>query len=138
MLRVIKEAYIGEFKVTSAPDYIVIAHAAEKEHEIVFNIEEAKEVVNWLSGELNRVLPDLINVPYVPNKSVLHDIPRAVKAPEGPVYEPGPRHATQTVELKLGDPNLAYRATGGRTGYAGDGASEVMDLGALSLKVGKL
>lgn len=153
-MRIIKEGYTEHTKVVVAPDYVTIqrspiAHGDEPVH---LSVDEAREVVEWLSHELNRVLPEtLLIVPKLNTETWENKLVQDLKdlskdkpfvAPMGPirkqepVYEPGPRSASQTVEVKVGDPNLAYRASGGRTGMAGDGDTGVMDLGALVLKAG--
>ncbi len=146
-MRVVKDAFIGTTKFSVAPDYVSVSGQDEVSG-VGFSVQlsrsEAAEVVSWLNSELNRVLPEVIQVEPVLNEARTWAVPsynpvKHIVAPVRPleaVYEPGPRTATQTVEVKVGDPNLAYRASGGRTGMAGDGDTGVTDLGALAEKVG--
>lgn len=137
-MKIVKEAYTENCKVVFDPDYVTIGHTTGEP--IHMSINEAREIVEWLSHELNRVLPEVIQMtaPVEPSKPwVYNPGPTCQPVKQEPVYEPGPRSATQTVEVKVGDPNLAYRHIGGRTAQVGDGAAETIDLGALALKVGK-
>ena len=151
-MRILKEAYTEHVKAVVAPDYVTLepmpmVHGQEPLH---LSVTEARELVEWLSHELNRVLPEII-LPAFPQKYELKGpgpeqrfadkakemaSTRTVKTDQ-PVYEPGPRSATQTVEVKVGDPNLAYKHIGGRTNQSGDGAAETIDLAALAAKVGR-
>ena len=139
-MRILKEAYTEHIKAVVAPDYVTlerspVVHGQEPLH---LSVAEARELVEWLSHELNRVLPEIIPVGGVNKPSLPELISRGPSIPVNePAYEPGPRSATQTVEVKVGDPNLAYRHIGGRTNQSGDGAAETIDLGELAAKVGK-
>lgn len=145
---IVKEAYTEHVKAVVAPDYVTLEHNPGAHGQEVLHIsrEEATELVEWLSHELNRVLPETLVIrPYQPRDIIeaeIVDMPRTPpKKPEIPdacAYEPGPRTATQTVEVKVGDPNLAYRASGGRTRQPGDGVAETIDLGVLAAQVGKI
>ena len=151
-MRIVKEAYTDHCKLVVAPDYVSIQHFPTDSNSDPIHLtrEEALEAVQWLSGELGRILPEIMTVP-MPSSAVAmaraalgsdHNVWNGnVLEPTAfcePVYEPGARTATQTVELKLGDPNLAYRHTGGRTAIAGDGEAGISDLGALAEKVGRV
>ena len=155
MIKVVKEAYTDTCRVVCDPEYVTIEHfpTAAGIEPVHMSTKEAREVVEWLSHELNRVLPEIIpyKVPVsawdvaqvralenldVDKMEISKDKQRSVVLE--PVYDPGPRTATQTVEVKVGDPNLAYKHTGGRTSAPGDGDAGVMDLGAQAAKVGKL
>lgn len=143
-MRIVKDAYTEGHKITFAPDYVAIQSSEDLrgEHVLSFSIEEAKEIVGWLSAELGRVLPEMIPVPW--DGQMLAKIadlaprtpPKKPVVPDICAYDPGPRTATQTVEVKVGDPNLAYRASGGRTATPGDGSAQTIDLGALAAQVG--
>lgn len=139
-MRILKEAYTEHVKAVVAPDYVTLEHmpVVHGQEPLHLSVAEAQELVEWLSHELNRVLPEII--PMAKNAEAVYV---RTKAPaqiveSSCVYEPGARTATQTVEVKVGDPNLAYRHTGGRTAISGDGDAGVMDLGALAEKVGKV
>lgn len=103
---------------------------------IHLSIDEAKEIVSFLSGELMRVLPEFIEMKKQGEVYVAESV-RVKNTATETVYEPGPRTATQTHEVKVGDPNLAYKYMGGRTNFDGDGQAGTIDLGALAEKVGK-
>jgi hypothetical protein len=144
-MRVIKEAHIGKAKFIVAPDYVAIQGEDEisgVEHRLQFSRSEAAELANWLNNELNRILPEIIDVKPWQDK-LFEGIQCATQTPlkrtemskAEPVYDPGPRTASQTVEVKVGDPSLAYRASGGRTSQPGDGQTESIDLAALSASV---
>ena len=154
-MRIVKEVYTESVKVVSAPDYVTIEQLGtmtQAGNIVHMSIEEAREVVSWLNSELNRVLPEVIQVKPSNIEPKAWDMPMgavvgAIKAAHTPLngprmpqdacsYDPGPRSATQTVELKLGDPNLAYRHSGGRTGAPGDGDAGIIDLGRLAAEVG--
>lgn len=137
-MKIVKEAYTENCKVVYDPDYVTIQHASGGEP-VHMSIAEAREVVEWLSHELNRVLPEVIPMHQIDPGVWEKKLPEVMaKGPSIPVYEPGPRTATQTVEIKVGDPNLAYRHTGGRSAVAGDGDAGIMDLGALALREGRI
>lgn len=83
--------------------------------------------MGWLHDELFPVATKF--TPDAP-VSLSRDVPRRRSVVEAEVvYDPGVRKATQTVEVKLGDPNLAYQ--GFKARVAGDGDMESTDLGAL-------
>lgn len=136
-MKIVKEAYTENCKVVYDPEYVTIQHASGGEP-VHMSIAEAREVVEWLSHELNRVLPEIIPMTKNPEDVYVKTKAPAQIVESSCVYEPGPRTATQTVEIKVGDPNLAYRHTGGRTPVAGDGDAGIMDLGALALREGRI
>ena len=142
-MRILKEAYTEHVKAVVAPDYVTLEHSPVVSGQDVLHLSraEAEELVEWLAHELGRVLPETIPVPF-PTKYISSKQVEATWVGTKPVnndvcnYEPGPRTATQTVEVKVGDPNLAYRLSGGRTNISGDGDAGVTDLGTLAAKVG--
>lgn len=161
-MRILKEAYTEHTKVVVAPEYVTLEHHPVITDQEVIHLsrQEAQELVLWLSGELNRVLPEVIQMKKVDDVFVpmdehkgymsgeLHPIDKVAVAhnragaanikKQEPTcdYQPGDREAKQTVPLVVGDPFLVYRTTGGRTGTAGDGEAAITDLGALAEKVG--
>ena len=138
-MRIIKEGYSEHHKFTVAPDYVTIEAFPCEHGQTVLHLsrKEALEAVQWLSGELFRVLPEIIEMtPTVSDPRTFNYV--SASSSSSPVYEPGQRTATQTVPLKVGDPNLAHRAMGGRTTQPGDGELDVTDLGALAERVGRV
>lgn len=133
-MRITKEAHFDHCKVTCAPDYLSFETSNSSEG-IVFNRKEAEELVEWLSHELGRVLPEIMYIAPNSDKAInTTEELKVAKAYTGPVYDPGPRSATQTVELKVGDPNLTYHALGRSGKVSGDGDTAIVDLGALAVK----
>lgn len=143
-MRIVKEAYTDHCKVVCAPDYVTIERFPTPRHEEPIHIsrEEANELIAWLSGELGRVLPEVIKVPQgnsIPKEDIQlfkKASDKALKKADECDYVPSPRSATQTVPLTLGDPSLAYQNMPGRG--PGDGQAETMDLAELAQRVGKL
>lgn len=131
-MKIVKEAYTENCKVVLDPEYITIGH--HKGEPIHMSLEEAKEIVEWLSTEFNNIFTE--SSPVIPKAKTYEGVDFTKKPTQ--VYEPGPRLATQTVEIKVGDPFLAHRSSGGRTSVAGDGDAGITDLGALAAKVGRV
>lgn len=135
---ILKQAIVGPYKFTISDEYLAITEQNTGNELVVINRDEAEEVVKWLDQEMfggvyKAVYP---SNPFPEPSSEF--VIGATKPMPGPVYEPGERTASQTVELRLGDPNLAYAGgilPDGRKGIHGVG---VTDLGAASLTMGKV
>ena len=147
-----KEVTIAGLKFTVSKEYMAIEGKCElKDRPFSAHLSraEAAQVVGWLNNELNRVLPEIIQMSPASEarvfdfkpvyaQEVANTPPKRTQMPQDECsYDPGPRSATQTVKLNLGDPNLAYNATSGRTNIKGDGDTAITDLGALAEKEGR-
>lgn len=119
-MKVIKEAVIGEYHFILDPEFFAIT--LDKDEKVLISREELTDLVGWLATEV--ALPQ----PKVPWQLV-QDRPvyvnkfdigpkvtceshkdKAIDLANDPLEG---RHATQTVPMHLGDPNLAYQATKG-------------------------
>lgn len=148
-MKIVKEAYTEHYKFIVDPEYVAISvpFPDESDSTIQMSREEAKEAVDWLYNELNRVLPEVIQVkpsniepkvwdmPIGKVASAVHMASNGSQMPKDECsYQPRTDPATQTVELKLGDPNLAYKNLTGKG--RGDGETATVDLAALNATVG--
>lgn len=132
-MRIIKEAHTGTTKFVVAPDYLEISGEDEVsgvKASFVINRDEAVQIADWLFNELNQFgTSALVRKAEIVASGPQPDNTKPKKKEDKCDYIPSPRSATQTVELKLGDPNLAYQSQRGRT--PGDGDAGIVDLGKL-------
>lgn len=137
MLRITKVAEVAGTTFTLAPEWLCIEGRDEAnghDAKFVMDIPDALELTRWLRQEL-MPYPDQDAFKVGMNKAAKAEVEgrellKPSKAKEEPcTYDPGARAASQTVELKLGDPSLAGRGFVGRA--PGDGATGIVDLGAL-------
>lgn len=146
-MKIVKEAYTENCKIVFDPEYVTIGHL--KGEPIHIALSEAKEIVEWLSHELNRVLPETIKVPSWEETAVkdLAKLPRVngfpVASTDGKAYTGGkaPLESRSAVlsdvgkeyAEKVGNPFLASNAPNksvdGRQAILG---MEVTDLGAVA------
>ncbi len=136
-MKIVKEAIIDDYHFILGDDYFTVTKDGGEL--VMLKREELSDLVAWISSEIKpRVLPEIMRISQdVPghNKQWIGPIKKAEPKTGDIVYDPGARTATQTVELKLGDPSLAYSAgtmlPDGRQGIQGE---QVVDLGKLKSK----
>lgn len=122
MIKVIKEAVIGEYHFILDPKYFAVV--LDKDEKVLISREELSDLVGWLNSETGVVSIDKCPCREQGGKS--HYEPKYSSAqraswacPREEVVidrandEMSNRSATQTVPLHVGDPNLAYQHTAG-------------------------
>ena len=137
MLKITKEAQVGTTTFVVDNGYFAVRGLDEStgaEAQFVMDRAEARELVKWLAFEFELTSNHVERIEPAPSIKEAPAVKKPSKAKEEVcTYDPGKRTATQTVELKLGDPSLAYSSMAGRG--PGDGAAAVVDLGSMAGKV---
>lgn len=128
-LKIYKEVHVDDVKFVYDSERLVIQFGNDSSNAHHISSDDARELAKWLSYETG-LAPLAIHVDKGEYGDHVKEVTKKpVKKEEKCDYIPSPRSATQTVPLKIGDPNLAYQNMRGRA--PGDGDAGVVDLGKM-------